>query len=261
MIAYKKNYETANDSFYHGVVLSESYVKLKFSSVIHEKIFDTKGTQELLETFSVDETGFDSDALKKIFSLEGQQSLTQEWRIGEAIAEFYLEENHDVTVCSNSVREAKNQSANQTGTDIVGYQKEKETYYFAFGEVKTSSDSNSPPQVVYGKTGLVSQEINLLQDEKTKNQLIRYISVHSIDTKNSYNEVIKVCLKNYIKFEKYFLYGILIRDTNPNEKDLSKITDKLVQKIQNSAMLGMIAVYIPIPMSQWSALFSKEDHK
>lgn len=56
-------------------------------------------------------------------------------------------------------------------------------------------------------------------------------------------------LKTYLKEEaeyKYFLFGVLIRDTEPKSTDLKSRYKSLKNNLSKGARLKLIALYIPI---------------
>jgi hypothetical protein len=48
------------------------------------------------------------------------------------------------------------------------------------------------------------------------------------------------------------LYGVLLRDTSPDEKDLKQSFDKLNRDIlENTIGLKLLAIYLPISKEKW----------
>ncbi|MDR3569243.1 MAG: hypothetical protein P4L43_14540 [Syntrophobacteraceae bacterium] len=86
------------------------------------------------------------------------------WEVGEALAECFLEEERGVKFPWNTERDKRTPKASLPGADLVGFIEEGDEAVLVLGEVKTSSDANSPPLVMYGKSGLIHQLDNLAAD-------------------------------------------------------------------------------------------------
>ena len=54
--------------------------------------------------------------------------------------------------------------------------------------------------------------------------------------------------------DRYLLYGCLVRDTNPNPNDLKARLNSLVDKLNATVILNMIAIYVPLPDHEWVEL-------
>ena len=90
MIILNFTIEYQNSKYnYHGISISKEYLNDHFSKEIRDKIYDISGTIEITKE-DVDRTGFEPDFLISIYSLE-QKGDVETWRIGEAIAELFLE--------------------------------------------------------------------------------------------------------------------------------------------------------------------------
>lgn len=97
------------------------------------------------------------------------------WQVGEAIAEVVLEDSHGVVIPWNNRRDERNPRASLPGADIVGFSDEHQGTRFVFGEVKSSSDTRSPPGVLTGKSGMVQQLERLVYDPQIRFALIKWL--------------------------------------------------------------------------------------
>ena len=81
------------------------------------------------------------------------------WAIGEALAECVLADDETREICWpwNLVRDRRTPRASLPGADLVGFCKEGEDVFLLIGEVKTSSDARTPPQVMNGSGGMAWQ--------------------------------------------------------------------------------------------------------
>jgi len=170
------------------------------------------------------------------------------------LAECYLEDFEKVRFYYPSSRDAKNPKANLQGADLVGFvDVDEETTIFLFGEVKTSGDKNSPPQVMYGRSGMIDQLRDIKNNPNLRKSLIRWLGFKvkalsdDVPFKKDYQKALKVYLKEGAE-HKYFLFGILIRDTEPKDTDLKSRYESLKSDLPNGAQLKLVALYIPMPI-------------
>jgi len=211
---------------YQGVSYSEAEINNIFPNQIKEKLLDTEGTNELIEKFQdefndLKTTDFDDTFLVDILKLDDIITEHKSWRIGEAFAEYHIETSLPARFYYNELREARNVFGNKTGADLLGFIELKGETVFLFGEVKTSSQIDTPPNVLQGRHGMIDQLKDLASDTNISRQLIRNtgFKIVNLEKDNPFRKDYFKALKNY-NFDKFHLIGILIRDTEPNEKDL-----------------------------------------
>jgi len=250
MLSIEIAYENTNErSAYQGVILKEGFDGY-LSSRVKARFYDIEGTEVLIEEFrDIPSTGFEERLLIDIFSISPP---VDDWKIGEALAECYLEDFEKVRFYYPSSRDAKNPKANLQGADLVGLvEVDEETTIFLFGEVKTSSDKNSPPQIMYGRSGMIDQLRNIKNNPDLQKTLIKWLGFKVIPLadndpfREDYQKALKVYLKEGAE-HKYFLIGILIRDTEPKDTDLKSRYESLKSELSNEARLKLVALYIPI---------------
>lgn len=262
-MSYKISYSEKMRDYcgYCGYEFKEPYIADRFHYEIKDKLFDISGTEELVKEFKdIPSTGFEKDALLEIFRIEGDLEI-KPWRIGEAFAEFFLENEFGARFHYDHIRDAKNINSYQQGADLVGFIDAGKDTVFLFGEVKTSEDPNSPPSVLYGRTGLTNQLENLKNNERLKNNLIRYIGfkVKYLPPEDIFRKDYDRSLKTYrINNKKVYLFGVLIRDTSPNEMDLKSRYESVINDLVESTSLKFVALYFPIKMNKWIALITNE---
>ena len=175
------------------------------------------------------------------------------WEVGEALAECLLENDVEKNVAWpwNNVRDRKTPKASLPGADLVGFIKEDERAFLLFGEVKTSSDINSPPGVMYGSSGMTWQ----LHDEATRfdvqHSLLRWLRTRCTTTelKQLYRKAIKEFVQSNGK--SIVLVGMLLRDTSPNENDVKGRAEALSAKISHPTSAEVNAWYLPVQIDEW----------
>lgn len=247
---------------YQGVSYSEAEINNIFPNQINEKLLDTEGTNELIEEFhdefnDLKTTDFDDTFLVDILKLDDIITEHKSWRIGEAFAEYHIETSLSARFYYNELRDARNVFGNKTGADLLGFIELKGETVFLFGEVKTSSQIDTPPNVLQGRHGMIDQLKDLATNTNISRQLIRNtgFKVVNLEKENSFRKDYFEALKNY-NFDKFHLIGILIRDTKPNEKDLKARFKNLSKSVTNEIGLNLTALYIPIKMKNWNKLIT-----
>jgi hypothetical protein len=188
-------------------------------------------------------TGMGHDCLQKVLSTEIQES--RDWKVGEAIAEAWLIENNGIIFPWNIERDKRNPFASLPGADLIGFVKDNDSYRLVLGEVKTSSENKSPPQVMLGRSGMEHQLDNLADDMSLIHQVLLWL-FHR--TQNEiYRQAYESSCVNYFNSQckDVLIFGILIRDTNPNELDLSGRGKKFRIKLNLPTQCHLIALYLP----------------
>ena len=118
-------------------------------------LFDDEGKANI-ESILTDlvETDFEQDGLRRILSVP---DAIEDWRVGEAIAETYLQDHRDCCFPWPDGRDERKSGSSLPGADLVGFGRDEDGDCLAFGEVKTSSEAEYPPGAMYGRTGLKKQ--------------------------------------------------------------------------------------------------------
>ena len=98
-----------------------------------------------------------------------------DWAVGEAIAEAYLRCEYEITWPWNMERDKRNPNASLPGADLVGFEIEGDDARLALGEVKTSTDVNTPPGVMNGRSGMIHQIDNLASNLSLICQLLKWL--------------------------------------------------------------------------------------
>jgi len=188
-------------------------------------------------------TGFARDSLDAI--LTAGVSEERDWAVGEAMAEAFLMHEHGITWPWNMERDKRNPSASLPGADLVGFKGEGDDVRLALGEVKTSKDQSAPPGVMSGRTGMTQQIDRLAKNLGLVCQLLKWLLPRCKNTKyeSSFNIAVGTFLNSGNKAVS--LFGILIRDTEPNELDLQARGRYLASALQVPATCNLIALYLP----------------
>ena len=178
------------------------------------------------------------------------------WEIGEAFAECALKNNagHKVHWPWNTVRDRRTPRASLPGADLVGFYREDDTVLLLFGEVKTSSDTKTPPGVMNGGSGMTWQLEQSATRLDVQHALLKWLHARCYDP--PYHDLYKRAVARYLKSEgkDLMLVGVLLRDTTPSERDLKARGKTLAEKLPAPTRINLVAWYLPQPIADWSKL-------
>jgi len=267
-ITIKFNYKDSPHRDYKGICFNEDGAKALLSNQVKNKLLDQPQRDELLNYFKTleQDTGFQKSKtlLIDIQSLQNQKVDVQNFRIGEAVAEVILEENFSCRFYWNELRDARNPKGNKTGADLVGFIEIEGNVLFLFGEVKTSSEQKSPPLVMTNPDGIENQLKDLYIDQQKRRILISYIKskIGLVDSER-FKQDFDNAIKNYYRqnSKNYLLYGVLVRDTNPDENDIKLSYEKLKAEILEPTGLKLLAIYLPISKEKWLTVINGEQNE
>ncbi|ACH84225.1 MULTISPECIES: hypothetical protein [Acidithiobacillus] len=194
-------------------------------------------------------TGMGQGALEEVLAAEVPE--TRDWAAGEALAEAVLEAHHDVVLPWNTERDKRNPFASLPGADIVGFQRDGGSHRLALGEVKCSSEAKSPPQVMSGRSGGLTHQIdNLASNLGTICQLLKWLLPRVKHTAHepAFNTACTRFFNSDLR--DLALFGILVRDQEARESDLQARGQQLADRLQAPASCLLIALYLPWPIAQ-----------
>jgi len=197
-------------------------------------------------------TGFAQESLEEILSAEIPEE--RDWAIGEAIAEAYLMRQHNIVWPWNMERDKRTPKASLPGADLVGFEIDGSTVRLVIGEVKTSSDENSPPSVMNGRRGMTHQIDQLATNLSVIYQLFKWLYPRCRRTENEsfFNTAISLYLNSGNR--AVALFGVLIRGTEPNENDLRARGIALAGKLEEPSTCELIALHPPCQIVDLPAL-------
>ncbi len=240
-----------------GVVVTDGSVFDSFmTSAVASRLHDEKGEKEF-EAYlrGLATTGFARDCLGEILAAEIPED--RDWAVGEAMAEAYLSEEYGVVWPWNMERDKRTPRASLPGADLVGFHVIRGQIRLALGEVKTSSDEDAPPNVMHGRSGMIHQLDNLANDLGLINQLLKWLFFRCKGTEHelSFKAAIALFLSSGSK--AVALFGVLIRDTGPNELDLKGRGEALAEAVQTPTTCQLIAIYLPCAVTDLPARVSE----
>lgn len=180
----------------------------------------------------------------------------EDWEVGEALAECALPSDcgREVHWPWNTVRDRRTPRASLPGADLVGFFRRGDTVLLLFGEVKTSSEADAPPNVMNGGSGMAWQ----LGESATRLDIQRSLLqwLHARCVSEAHRDLYEKAVGRYLKSEgkELLLVGVLIRDTKPNDLDLKGRAAALAKKFGAPTRIDLIAWYLPVPIADWPKL-------
>ena len=196
-------------------------------------------------------TGFARDSLNAILAAEIPEQ--RDWAVGEAVSEAYLGREYEIIWPWNMERDKRNPNASLPGADLVGFEISGADVRLALGEVKTSTDAKTPPGVMNGRSGMIHQIDNLANNLSLINKLLKWLLPRCKGTEHeaSFNAAIGLFLDSGNK--AIALFGVLVRDTQPNALDLHARGQTLAESLQCPTTCQLIAIYLPCAISDLPA--------
>ena len=214
------------------------------SKEVSSRLYDEEGKAEF-ETYlqGLANTGFARDSLEEILSAEISEKPS--WAVGEAMAEAYLSREYKITWPWNTERDKRHPNASLPGADLVGFIVEGEATRLVLGEVKSSTDMKTPPSVMSGRSGLMHQMDNLASDLSLVCQLLKWLLHRCKET--VYETSFKVAVRLFLESgnRALALFGVLIRDTQPNKLDLQARGQTMAGKLEYPTTCDLSAIYLP----------------
>ena len=244
---------------YHGIVLDNEECRNHLHGPVRDNLLDCEEWQDSLARLRTlrDETGFiaSEELLADIQALENQEIITQQFRVGEAYAEIILEQEFACRFHWNENRDARNPKGNKTGADLVGFIELDNQTLFLFGEVKTSSETASrPPQVMTSAEGIERQLRDLYNDRSKRLVLISYLKnkMRHYPEDHPFRSDFESSERAYYSSDcDYQLIGVLVRDVDPNERDVSVSYGRLRDQILEPKGIKLLAMYLPVRKEDW----------
>ena len=225
-----------------GLAWTDKELDAALSGPVATVLFDDEGKANI-ESILTDlvETDFEQGNLRRILS---DPDAIEDWRVGEAIAETYLQDHRDCCFPWPDGRDERKSGSSLPGADLAGFGEDEDGDCLAFGEVKTSSEAKYPPSAMYGRTGLKQQLEDLRDQELIRDDLVRYLG-HRANAAVWFPRF-QAAMRRYLKNSSDVqLYGLLIRDVPPDNRDLCVRVQKLSENCPYGTRIELLALYLP----------------
>lgn len=218
---------------------TDAAVKGPIAAVVH----DDAGNEAISSLLSgLLETGFTTTNVNTMLT---QAEPVENWRVGEAVAECYLTHHRSCHFPWPDGRDIRRRGSSLPGADLVGFQKDGTKNHFAFGEVKTSSDTAYPPGTCYGTTGLKQQLEDLRDSSVIRDDLVRYLA-HRATTGVAWKDQFRDAVVRYIANKTDVrVFGMMVRDVQPHKDDLRARVTALAKDCPAQMGIELLAIYLP----------------
>lgn len=250
---------------YQGITLDDGECRAHLTGNVRDNLLDREEWQDSLNRLRTlrDETGFaaSDELLADIQALENAEIEVQQFRIGEAYTEIFLEQEHACRFHWNENRDARNPNGNKTGADLVGFIEIEGQVLFLFGEVKTSSETaNRPPQVMTSADGIERQLRDLYNDRSKRLILISYLKnkMRHYPEGHAFRNDFETSYRAYYSRDcDYQLIGVLVRDVDPDHRDVSISYNRLKDQVLEPKGIKLIALYLSIKKEEWNRIINE----
>lgn len=178
----------------------------------------------------------------------------EDWEVGEALAQCLLAAEYGVKWPWNTERDKRTPKASLPGADLIGFLEIDGDVWLVLGEVKTSSDTHTPPGVMNGRSGMIHQIDILASSFTIQRTILKWLHARCKNT--DFWPLFQEATKRYLnsKGREIKLFGLLMRDTPPDVRDLHSRGQSLSQSVTSPTSLELHAWYLPHPIDQWVAL-------
>ena len=230
----------------------------RFKSYLANRVKARVEDDEAQDPFAAELLGMATTGMATEFVEKLLRAVPEEksWAVGEALAECVLADDETREVCWpwNLVRDRRTPRASLPGADLVGFCKEGDAVVLLFGEVKTSSDTSTPPNVMNGAGGMSWQ----LKDEATRldihHALLKWLRARCKSAEH--RALYRAAVHRYVQSlgREILLVGILLRDTEPSELDVTARANALAKSLGSPTRIEITAWYLPVPIKDWPAL-------
>ena len=225
-----------------GLKWSEQEFDIAMDGRVSAVLFDDEGKANIKGILTVlADTDFLQDELKR--TLKDPDEI-EDWRVGEAIAETYLTDHRSCSFPWPDGRDERKSGSSLPGADLVGFGSDQNGPCLAFGEVKTSSDPDHPPGVMYGRTGLKQQLEDLRDSQAGRDTLFGYLGHRAVNApwRARFECAAIRYLRNSCDIQ---LYGFLVRDVEPHQNDLRTRVSGLATGCPQGTRIELLALYLP----------------
>lgn len=225
-----------------GVAWTEAELTAALRDPVAGLLRDDVGREEVRTLLAgLADTAFAAQRLQQV--LDAPRPPLEDWRVGEALAEAILVAHRQCTFPWPVIRDLRNPGASPAGCDLVGFVGDDDSACLAFGEVKTSEEQASPPQVMKGRHGMAGQLEELRDKPEVKNWLFLYLAHRSKGA--PWEKQFRVAGRRFLAdATDVVLLGVLVRDVSPNPADLAGRAKALSKGCPKKTVVELRALYL-----------------
>lgn len=233
-----------------GFLLDQAELDEARSERLPQILRDQAGRNDLESLFaSFDLTEFGSQILSQVLQPLEEEEHSRGWREGEALAEAWLVDHKECEFPWPFNRDLRHHRASLPGAELVGFTgTDVSDSKLAFGQVKTSKESQTPPQVVNrGEKCLISQALQLRDNYEIKKTLLEYLAYRA-QTGVSWTARFRVAAQKCLNsgFSEIAVFGVLVRDVAPDARDLAGAASALRTGCNALTRIELFGLYLPV---------------
>jgi len=234
-----------------------------FKKYLQSRVRNRLDAKEYEESFQDDlekvaMSGMNTDNLQDYIDSYDTPKDDKSWKIGEALSECLLQDQGDAILPWNRNRDEPLPKVSLPGNDIIGFIDLEEGVRFMFGETKTSGDTtNLPPTVMSDMHDQLRRHLDQKERRRVHSKVLRYLHARTKDTE--YRSHFLEALQYHAKDKRAFiLVGVLLRDTEPTEKDVRPHSKQLAEDAEPPTKVRIQAHYFPVDISKWPETMRNE---
>jgi hypothetical protein len=233
------------------VVADEDAFRGYLGGAVANRLRDAEGG----ETFEEELQGLATTEFATEFLEDFLRAVPEEksWEVGEALAETVLEEDEtrEVVWPWNTARDRRTPQASLQGADLVGFCRDGHGVTLLFGEVKTSRDKRSPPEVMHGRSGMSWQLESNATRLDVQHALLRWLRFRC--STPALRELYREAVQRYLHSggQEVLIVGVLLRDTRCTERDVESRARHLASRLAAPVRVEILAWYMPVPIDDW----------
>ena len=226
-----------------GLMWSGEELDAALDGPVAAVLFDDEGRADIEEILrGIVDTAFEQDGLRRVLT---EPERIEDWRVGEAIAETWLNDHRDCRFPWPDGRDERKRGSSLPGADLVGLHADAQGDCLAFGEVKTSSEDRYPPGTMYGRTGLKQQLEDLRDCTSIRDDLFKYLGYRAKGA--AWLQRFRRAGKRYlVNKSDVRLFGFLVRDVSPHKDDVRVRVESLGKGCPDGTRIELIALYLPV---------------
>jgi hypothetical protein len=236
---------------WRGVELTVDVMRELQAGPWAERAGDLAATRDIVtELRSLATTDMETAFIGTLLATEPEP---KDWQYGEALAEVLLEHWHGAVWLWDSARDRRTRKASLPGADLVGLCVADGSATLLFGEVKSSSEAKSPPQVMTARPDGMIEQLKRLTQVNDYMTLLKWLR-HRCRTEEHLGAY-QTAARRFIgsQGKDFRLFGCLVRDTAPQAADLSGPAAELAKAVVEPMHALLTAWYLPIAKATWPA--------
>lgn len=235
-------------------IADDPSLRAYFGGPVRERLLDSEEAGRFAaDLTNLATTGVAIETVEAVLTASGPER--QPWEVGEALAEVLLADHWGTVLPWNTERDKRTPRASLPGADLIGFVvPEVGDAVLAMGEVKTSADQGTPPNVMNGRSGMAHQLERIENDIALQGTILQWLRPRCRGPE--YRSLYEGAIRRYLESQgrDFVLFGLLMRDTTPHAFDLEARGRALGDQARTPTRYELSAWYLPHSITDWPAL-------